>query len=79
MPPTGQRGSGPAHPRDFTGTLLKQQQQQKQKQQELETADISAIRHAAYQRGYDAGYSDGIRFVQDNFDVFELEDEDNEE
>jgi hypothetical protein len=74
---TGNRFSGAVSPRDFTGTLLKQQQ--KQKQQELETVDVTAIQHAAYQRGHDAGFSEGVRWVQENYDVFELEDEDNEE
>jgi hypothetical protein len=75
MPPTGVRGSGPAHPRDFTGTLLKQQQKARQKQQELESVDIDAIQRAAYQRGYDKGWSEGIEFVFENYDVFELESE----
>jgi len=75
---TGNRYAGTVSPRDFTGTLLKQQQEAKQKQQELGTVDIEAVRHAAYEAGREAGFYEGIAWVQEHYDVYELEDETNE-
>jgi hypothetical protein len=79
MPPVSAGRNAARSPRDFTGKLFAQQQQAKAKADELAGVDIEAVRHAAYEAGREAGYYEGIRFVQENFDVYELEDEENEE
>lgn len=76
------RGTGPVRPGDTTGRLYAQNQariEAEKRVREMPPVDIEAIRHAAYKAGYETGYSEGIAFVMDNFDVFELEGQDNEE
>lgn len=74
MPPTGVRGTGPVHPRDWTGRQLKQQKATIDTSKD--TRDIDEEIRKAYQRGHEAGFSEGIQWVQENYDVFELLEED---
>lgn len=76
------RGTGPVRPGDLTGRTFAQNQARSEAERrvrEMPPVDIEAIRHAACKAGYDVGWSEGIQWVQENYDVFELEDESNEE
>jgi hypothetical protein len=76
MPPVRPRGMGPVSPRDFTGKQFATNT--KATLEQAATADIGQSIKAAYDRGHKAGFYEGVQWVQDNYDVFELENEDDE-
>lgn len=82
MPSGNIRGHAPTNPRDLTGKRLKELQQQQELGRLNATRDIDAEIKAAHKKGFDEGYDAGlyagIHWVQENYDVFELEDEDDE-
>jgi hypothetical protein len=46
-------------PRDVTGRTCAQQHAELKAKQELETVDINAVKHAEFQRGFEAGHRAG--------------------
>lgn len=73
------RGTGPVRPGDLTGQRFAQNQariEAEKRVRENPPVDIEAVRHTAYEAGREAGFSEGVRWVQDHYDVFEPEDED---
>ena len=77
------RGTGPKRPGDLTGRTFAQNQariEAEKRVREAPPVNLDAIEQAAYKRGYDKGYYDGIQWVGDNYDVFPLaEDQPDEE
>jgi hypothetical protein len=75
MPPTGQRGTGPVSPRDWTGRQFAQQQRAQMDKLKA-TRDIENEIKATYDKGHNAGWSEAVEYIWANFDVFEKEDGD---
>jgi hypothetical protein len=72
------RGTGPKRPGDLTGRTLVANQAEK-RVRENPPVDIDAIRNSAWKSGHDAGFSDGVRWIQETYDVFIKEDETGDE
>jgi hypothetical protein len=75
------RGTSPKRPGDLTGRILLQNQAQTEAERKIMNnppVDIETIRHAAYEAGRDAGFSEGVTWVTENYAVYELEDVDAE-
>jgi hypothetical protein len=69
-------------PGDLTGRTFAQNQariEAEKRVRENPPVDIEAIRASAYKAGYETGYSKGIAWVNEMYDVYEKEDDPNEE
>lgn len=73
-PLAGNRASRARNPRDLTGKEYMRQHAEQKAREAAANVDISEIRRAEYQRGYDAGHSAGwMAAVNAIHDMYERE------